>query len=188
MANNGNPYTTFENADKARMSGLELALSYDFGSLFDYDFSLKAYANTTFLFRNELQKSGSDKWEETLYTREKIGNFGLHFMSEEKWNIRVNGRFIGSRIEKDYFAPSQWSKGTRPTLANLAMQTQPYYVGKGLLKHPNALVFDASVYYNITKHFTVGINANNFLNENYTEKDGYNMPGRNFMGKVSYKF
>ncbi len=190
MPNNGEPFTTFENADKGRMSGVELSFSYDFGSLFNYDFSLKAYANTTVLFRDEYQKSGSKNWEETLYTRKKVGNFGLQFMTEDKWNVKLNGRFIGSRIEHDWFAANQWSPGTRPTLADLAMKTQAKYYGANpkLLKHPNFMVFDASVYYNITKNITVGVNANNILNENYTEKDGYNMPGRNFMAKVGLKF
>ena len=43
---NGQPkqlaVTTFENADKAHMNGLELVASYDFGSLVAYRYSLRA--------------------------------------------------------------------------------------------------------------------------------------------------
>ena len=35
---------------------------------------------------------------------------------------------------------------------------------------------------------SVGLNINNLFDENYTEKDGYNMPGRNFQVRAAMTF
>ncbi len=180
---NGDEYSTFKNAREAKMRGLEIMASYDFGALVDYDFSLKAYMNGTFLFHSKISDNNVNA--DIKYVREKTINFGLHFMTENKWNVKLNGRFVGNRIEDNWYT---WYPQVRPTLADLAKQTQADYEKQGLLKHPRFMVFDAHIFYNITKNITIGINANNILNENYTEKDGYNMPGRNFMAKVGYKF
>lgn len=182
--NTGDEYKTFKNAQEAEMQGVELMASYDFGCLADYAFSLKAYMNGTFMLRTKVLDL-DDKWKDIRYVRKQTVNFGLHFITENKWNIKLNGRFIGSRIENNWYT---WYPKVRPTLADLAKQTQAYYAKQGLLKHPRFIVFDAHVYYTINKNFTVGLNANNLLDENYTEKDGYNMQGRNFMAKISYKF
>ncbi len=168
----------FKNDSEAKMRGIELLASYDFGALVDYDFSLKAYMNATFMLEAKvLQKDFTTKkemWVDAEYIRSENINFGLEFMTQDKWSIKLNGRYLGSRYE------TIWSGYQR--------KLTPYKNAQGKLKEPAFMVFDASVYYNITKNITVGVNANNILNENYTEKDGYNMPGRNFMAKVGLKF
>ncbi len=180
---NGNPYDTFKNAKEAKTRGIEIMASYDFGALADYDFSLKAYMNGTFLFNSKVWDNNA--WVDMKYVRKQTINVGLHLMTENKWNIKLNGRFIGNRIEDNWYI---WYPQVRANLGQLAMQTQPYYAGQGLLKHPNFMVFDASIYHDVSKNVTIGVNLNNILNENYTEKDGYNMPGRNFMAKVGVRF
>lgn len=182
---NGDEYDTFENANKAEMRGLEIMASYDFGALIDYAYSLKAYLNGTFMLESKVEVAG--EWQDMKYVRNQTVNFGLEFMTQEKWDIKLNGRYMGSRIEDNWYNPA-WYPNVRPTLVNLAKKTQPTYVEKSLLKHPRFLTFDASMYYNISKNFTVGLNANNILDENYTEKDGYNMQGRNFLMKLIYTF
>ncbi len=182
---NGDEYSTFKNANKANMQGIELMASYDFGVLFDNQFSLKTYINGTFMLKTEVEVN--DKWEDMKYVRKKTVNFGVQFMSNNKWNFKLNGRFIGRRVEDNWYNPA-WYPNVRPTLPILADRTQHEYVKAGLLHHPEFIVFDTHLYYNINKNFTVGINANNIFDENYTEKDGYNMPGRSFMGTVTFKF
>lgn len=183
ITSNGSTYKSFKNAQEAKMRGIEVMASYDFGSLADYAFSLKAYMNGTFMLKTKVYDEQG--WQDINYVRKQTINMGLHFITENKWDIKLNGRYIGSRIENNWYT---WYPQVRPSLAALAMQTQPQYASKDLLKHPQFMVFDAHVYYNITKNIKVGVNANNLLDENYTEKDGYNMPGRNFLGKISYQF
>ncbi len=179
----GDEYTTFKNANEAKMQGIELMASYDVGSLFDYNFSLKTYFNGTFLLRSEVKNN--DKWDDMMYVRKQKINFGVEFTTDNKWNFKINGRFIGRRVEQNWYS---YYKQVRPSLPVLTDRTQPEYVKKGLLHQPAFLVFDTHLYYNITNNITVGLNVNNLFDENYTEKDGYNMPGRNFMGNVSFRF
>jgi outer membrane receptor protein involved in Fe transport len=48
------------------------------------------------------------------------------------------------------------------------------------------MVFDYTLGYNFKKGFSIQGSVLNVLDENYTEKDGYNMPGRSFRVKVGY--
>lgn len=172
----------FKNDQEAKMKGLEVMASYDFGALVDYDFSLKAYFNATLMLEAKVLVANfvtkEKSWIDTHYVRKQNINFGLDFTTQEKWNVKLNARYMGSRKELN------WNGGTRPNLAKI----QPQYSAMGLIKTPQFMLFDASVYYNLTQNFTVGFNGNNLLDENYTEKDGYNMPGRNFLAKVIFNF
>lgn len=174
-------YKTFLNADKAKKSGLEVMASYNIGALFDYKFSLKAYGNLTWML--DFKDKNKGIWKETLSVRKQNLNFGLDFLSTQGFGVKLNGRFIGSRFEKDFIGDK-----IRPTLKGLREKNQAKHLEKGLLKHPKFMVFDLSATYPINNKFEIGLNINNILDENYTEKDGYNMPGRSFVLKSSYKF
>ncbi len=175
---------TYDNTNYADMEGMELMGSYDFGALSEYKFSLKAYANLTVMFKAELTMDEGNTKEEIKNVRKVNGNFGLQFLYN-KLSVKLNGRYMGHRIENNWYT---WYPEVRPDLPALAMDTQPEYWEKGLLKHPEFLVFDANLYYDFSKSLTVGISAGNLFDENFTEKDGYNMPGRNFMGRCIVRF
>jgi vitamin B12 transporter len=73
--------------------------------------------------------------------------------------------------------------------------TKENYYAKGgyketdkILQFSDHLIFDYSAFYNLTPKARIGISVSNLFDENYTEKDGYNMPGRNIMGHASYFF
>jgi outer membrane cobalamin receptor len=57
-----------------------------------------------------------------------------------------------------------------------------------MLNYPDFLVFDLSVNYAVSRHLTAGCLVSNLLDENYTEKDGFNMAGRQFRFKLNYSF
>lgn len=184
---------TYYNANEANMKGLEVMASYDFGALYDYAFSLKAYANLTFMLNTEVtmpEKVQTDgikipaTTEDMKYVREQTGNFGIQFLYE-KVSFRFNGRYMGSRIEDNWYT---YYSDVRPDLPALAEEAQPEYWNKGLLKHPDHLVFDTSAYYEANQNLTFGVSVGNLFNEHYAEKDGYPMPGRNFMAKCVVSF
>lgn len=177
----GQKYKTYNNADKAVKSGLEVMGSYNFGTLADYKFSLKLYGNLTWMFN--FKNKTSEGWIETISVRKQNANFGLDFLSQCGFSARLNGRFIGHRFEKDFIGDK-----VRPTLNGLREKYQAKYYAKGLVEHPEFLVWDFSASYPIKEKITIGLNINNILDENYTEKDGFNMPGRNFALKASYNF
>ncbi|MCT4644752.1 MAG: TonB-dependent receptor [Carboxylicivirga sp.] len=170
---------TFINANKAKMSGIEMKAAYDFGSLYDYNFSLKAYANFTFMLDYTLTQDETKVQSDIKYVRKSSGNFGLQY-TDNKLSAKLNARYIGNRFEDNWFS---WYPDTRPGLKDPDTGTEP-----SVLEHPKFMVFDASFYYNITSSLSCGVNVNNILDENYTEKDGYNMPGRNFCIKGIIKF
>ncbi|MGE4585792.1 MAG: TonB-dependent receptor plug domain-containing protein [Mangrovibacterium sp.] len=176
---------TYINANEATMDGLELMSSLDMGTLLRKSYKLELYANWTRMFRSELEeKDNTGKTTRDMYyIRRSNGNFGLCYGPRPYLSIRLNGRYIGSRLEQDYYSD------LRPDLAEA-----DYYTGGGytaddkVLELPDYLLFDFSVNYNYNRHVNFGFTVSNLLDDNYTEKDGYNMPGRSVTGKVTYNF
>lgn len=177
----GQSYKTYQNADKARKSGLELAASYDLGTLFEKDFSLKVYGNLTWMFKYEDQSKGV--WSKTLSVRKQNANFGISYLHQNGLSAGLNGRFMGHRIEKNFIAAKY-----RPTLKDLQSETQTDLLANSLIEHPAFLIFDLQAAYPVKENLSVGLNVNNLFDENYTEKDGYNMPGRSFTVKAVLNF
>lgn len=185
----GKDTTSFRNANKSLMKGLEIMISSNIGALFNNAFRLDVYANFTQMFENTVNvslktKSGADSsvTRNMLYTRKCNGNFGIFYENKEGFGTRFQGRYIGSRLEPDNYA------SLRPEITASEYYTKGGYTAKDkILKHADYLVFDFSVFYTINKN-KFGINISNIFDENYTEKDGYNMPGRMVSGSFTYSF
>jgi outer membrane receptor protein involved in Fe transport len=67
-------------------------------------------------------------------------------------------------------------------------EIRPSLADEFVHRHPDSVIFDCNIAYTIRQKYTVAITAANLLDENYTEKDGYNMPGRLITAKFSYRF
>lgn len=177
--------TTYMNADKARMSGLELMSSVDFGKLADQNYKLELYSNWTFMFKSELQieDNGNTLKKDMQYVSKTTGSFGLFYDSYKGLISRLNARFLGSRLESDRFAV------LRPAYsADNYYTRKDYEASDKIIHHPSYLIFDYTLGYNFKNGFNVQGSVLNLLDENYTEKDGYNMPGRSFSVKLGYAF
>ena len=175
---------TYANANKSKMKGIEAMLSYNLGQFLPEKPELEAYANFTWILKNDFtQLVGTEMLTRDMqYVRKANGNFGLNYR-HDKINMRLNSRFIGSRLEKDSFS----SIRTGITSANY--YTKGGYVASDkILQHPEYLLFDYSVGYDFSEKVNFGITVSNLLDENYSEKDGYNMPGRSIVAKLAYKF
>ncbi len=176
---------SYINANESKMEGIELLTSYNLGNLFAKKFDLEVYANFTWMLRNEFsQLAGTEMLTRDMqYVRKTNGNFGLNYETENNISMRFNGRFIGSRLERDWFSAQ------RPGIV-----AANYYIKGGyeatdkILEHPEYLVFDYSVGYKFSKSVNFGILVANILDENYSEKDGFNMPGRNVTARLGYTF
>lgn len=176
---------TYVNANQSNMEGLELTSSYNVGALFENAFKLEFYSNWTWMLKNEFdEETESGKiTRETLYTRKWNGNFGVIYGPKSFLSMQLNGRYIGSRLEMDGLTT------LRPELTSADYYTKGGFTAEdGVLKHPDYLLFDYSVKYSYNKHVDFGFTVSNLLDENYSEKDGYNMPGRSITAKVAYKF
>ncbi|WP_329904732.1 TonB-dependent receptor domain-containing protein [Porphyromonas pogonae] len=178
--------TSYLNAQKAKMRGLELMASYNLGSLWANSFVLKPYINATLMLDTKVKiDANKDEWSQMLYTRRQNISFGIEYRGEEGIEFVLNGRFTGHRYEENWY---KYYPKVRPTLNAMLEKENPELAAKGLLRMPQFLIFDTSLYYHVNSHLMVGANMNNIFNENYTEKDGYNMPGRNVMFKATYQF
>ncbi|WP_461638652.1 TonB-dependent receptor plug domain-containing protein [Labilibaculum euxinus] len=178
-AYNGDEYKTYKNANFADMDGIEIESSFDFGALADYNYSLKLYANYTHIIdaivtQRVKQTDGTYKNEESQmrYVRDNNANFGIEFDNLNGLSTRLNARYIGHRYEDNWYT-------YYPIRTN---------VTEKVLRHPVSMVFDYSASYTIKEKYTIGLSVSNLLDENYTEKDGYNMPGRAITAKFGYKF
>lgn len=192
-------YSTFANANNGRMNGLEIMFSSDVAKALQSRYSLELYAGFTHLFNNKFDEiSGKDTpdektlTKEMLYVRRNIGNFGITFDTNKGFVTRLNARYIGKRLEQDWMF--SYDENWNPTSLRPDIKPEDYYT-KGdyettdqILQHSAHLIFDYSAYYNVTPQARIGISVSNLFDENYTEKDGYNMPGRSIMGLFSYTF
>jgi len=176
---------TYVNANQSNMEGLEFTSSYNIGALFENVFKLEFYSNWTWMLKNEFEEeTESGKiTRETFYTRKWNGNFGVIYGPKSFLSMQLNGRYIGSRLELDGLTT------LRPELTSADYYTKGGFTAEdGVLKHPDYLLFDYSVKYSYNRHFDFGFTVSNLLDENYSEKDGYNMPGRSITAKAAYKF
>ncbi len=183
---------SFKNANKADMSGFELMTSVNIGKLVDSKSDFEIYSNMTFMINNTIEEeltsaSGVDSLatKDMLYTRGINGNFGIKYRGISGFNARLNARYIGHRLEQDWFN-SSWGV-VRPMDDMYYYNQGGYTTADKILEHPDHLVFDLYLGFD-TKKYSVGVNASNLFDENYTEKDGYNMPGRSVMANVKYNF
>ena len=177
--------SSFTNSDKAHMNGLELIGSYDFGSLANYIFSLKAYVNATIMFDSKVKMDKDDTWKQLESVRKQNITFGLEYSSPRGLELALNGRFLGQRYERNWFG---FYPDVRKGLAELLNAEMPEIAKHGQLLHPASLIFSASAHYNVNDNLRLGVNLNNIFDEHYTEKDGYHMPGRNVRFSATYRF
>jgi outer membrane receptor for ferrienterochelin and colicin len=185
-----NDTTSYMNANSSLMKGVEVLLSTNLGTLFDNRFRLELYGNFTHMINSSVEESLSDMSggdslvvRDMLYTRADHGNFGIVFDNYSGFSSRLHARYMGSRLERDNFST------LRPGIT-----VGDYYSEGGwtqtdqILEHPTHLIFDFSISYTLKKHYKLGVTVSNVLDENYSEKDGYNMPGRMFTGSVTISF
>lgn len=184
-----NDTTFFKNANSALYQGFETMASVDFGKFLSDRYKLELYANLTIMtnctFEDTKVEGGNTvKFDrDMLYIRKSNGSFGVMFDNYKGFSTRLNARYIGSRLEKDNFT----SLRPKITAANY-YQKGGYTTTDKTLQHPDYLIFDYSVSYTFQKNKKFGLTIANLLDENYTEKDGYNMPGRSVMGSFTYNF
>jgi len=192
---NGN--LSYVNANKAIMNGVEWSADYDFGSLFDQHFSLELYTNWTYLFdanSSQITKSstGADSTftRDLLYVRKLNGNFGLSFRNQKGLSARLNARYSGSRLENDSYKKDDYSPiNLRPEILDTDYTTEGgYKLSEKILKHPDFLIFDLSAQYAFKNKIALGLSLSNLFDENFTDKDGYNMPGRQIKISLGYAF
>ena len=160
--------TNYYNANKSRIRGLEFNVSYDFGALENFRYTLRTFANITRSIKAQ-DITVSTTGAETVTAIQNVAkaniNYGIEYGNNRNYNIRFTGRYVGRRWDTDFNDP------LRP-----------------LVYYPEFIVADLAGSYNITKHHQLTLSVNNLTNENYYEKRGYNQPGRTFRLRYTYNF
>jgi len=179
--------TTFVNAGNAKMNGLELEFGLDVGKLAQMPFFLSFSGNWRHLFKFEL--NNADFITDLKYVQKNTASFGLEFNDKKRFSSRINARIIGSRLEDNWFYTFDFETWERIPLTSLAGNPiRPTLINEDILEYPTFVVVDLSAAYQINKNLSVGLAVQNILDELYTEKDGYFMPGRNFLFRLGYSF
>jgi len=167
-------YTTYINADEAKLQGLELELSYDFGALSDFDYALRFFTNFTHQIQAEKTIDGTTS--DMTRVRNNRGTFGIEYDDYNFFSARLTARYIGERTEENYYDDED-ALWFRPTLYDV-----------DVLTHPAALIFDINFTFKINHASKISVFSKNMFDENYTEKDGYNMPGRSVGVRYAVNF
>lgn len=178
--------TTYINSDEASIRGVELMLSYDLGRGLGKNFSLNLYGNATRIYRSKLS---SDAGETLIrYLARNNATFGIDF-SYRKFSARASGRYIGWKMNDNYiydFDPQTYEKIPFTTASGVTVRES--LINEELIKMPDFMVFDLFVGYKINKFISVNFKIDNLFDELYAERDGYYMPGRNYMLTVGTIF
>jgi vitamin B12 transporter len=160
--------STYVNANEANIRGLEVELGYDFGALSNYRYMLRLFTNVTSIHKAEEVTMGTDGSEtvKDIYNVANLTtNYGLEYSNLKGLDLRLNGRYVGNRKDTDF--------------------NDPKYPE---IEYPAFMVMDLSAAYTYAQKHTLTLLVNNITDENYYEKRGYNMPGRNFSVRYGLRF
>ncbi|MDJ1485375.1 TonB-dependent receptor [Cytophagaceae bacterium YF14B1] len=160
--------TTYVNANKGEIRGLEAEVAYDFGALKEYAYSLRVFANTTSIsYAKEITiaTDGTTTRKDIYNVASLTMNYGIEYNNLKGASLRINGRYVGHRKDTDY---------------NDLLYPE--------IQYPVFMVIDMAASYTYAHQHTVSLLVNNLTDENYYEKRGYNMPGRNFTLRYSFTF
>lgn len=160
--------TTYVNADDSRIRGLEVEAGYDFGALADRRYLLRVFAGGTSIFKAQdvTNNVNGTRTVVDIYNVAKLnGNLGVSFDSYQGLTARLAGHYVGRRQDTDF---------------NVS--------GRPQVEYPAYMTVDFSAGYTVAKHHTFSLLVNNLTDENYYEKRGYNLPGRNISGRYTIAF
>lgn len=162
--------TTFVNANASRMRGLEMRLSSDAGPFFHWNRSLRVFANSTWMLEavDETVVRSRDGLRDSSTLEADIKNvgkvnatFGIEYDDRTFLATRLSGRYLGKRLDTEF--------------------NDPRFPD---IEYPRFLLFDVSAQLRLGPQNGISLAVSNVTNENYYEKRGFNLPGRDY--RVGY--
>jgi vitamin B12 transporter len=163
-----NSITTYVNANKANINGFEIEYAWDIAKLADQDYSLRLFANATRSARAEevtIAVDGTRTIKKIANVPNFTATYGLDFNNLKGLDLRLNARYVGKRSDTDF---------------NDALSPEIIY--------PEFMMADFVAGYTYKKKHTLSLLINNITDENYYEKRGYNLAGRNFAVRYNLTF
>ncbi|MBB6501592.1 TonB-dependent receptor [Pedobacter cryoconitis] len=159
---------TYINANKANINGFEAEFAWDFGTLAAKDYSLKLFANATKSSKAKevtIAANGTQTSKDIYNVPNFTSSYGFEFNNLKGLDLRLSGRYVGKRKDTDFNDPKY-----------------PEIV------YPEFMVADFGASYTYMKRHTVTFLVNNITDENYYEKRGFNLAGRNFALRYNISF
>jgi len=163
-----NSITTYINANKANINGFEAEFAWDFGTLAAKDYSLRLFANATKTSKAEevtISIAGVRTYKDIANVPDFTSSYGLEYNNLKGVDLRLTGRYVGKRKDTDF---------------NDAKSPE--------IEYPEFMTMDFAASYTYNKKHSLSLLLNNITDENYYEKRGYNLAGRNFSLKYMISF
>lgn len=160
--------TTYVNANDSRIRGLEAEAGYDFGVQTDNRYSLRVFAGGTHILKAEDVTNAVDGTQTTraIFNVARLsGNYGVAFDNLRGVRARLSGHYVGRRRDTDFTD-----------------------IQSPQVQYPRYMTLDFSAGYTLAGRHTLSVLVNNLTDENYYEKRGYNLPGRNVSGRYTLTF
>jgi vitamin B12 transporter len=160
--------TTYVNANEANIRGLEAEFQYDFGARSNNSYSLRLFTGATLTHKAEevtRNPDGTETRRDIFNVAGLTANYGLTYSHPKGWNARLSGRYVGNRKDTDFNDPRS------PTI-----------------EYPEFMVVDFSAGYTYAQKHSLSLFLNNVTDENYYEKRGYNLAGRNYALRYGFTF
>lgn len=146
--------TTYANADRGRIEGVEVAAGYDLGAMRGYPYSLRLFASATRMLR--ARETTGDRTTDIRNVADLTAVGGIEFDDLERLNGRLSVRYVGERLDTDFVD----------------------FMDPGDVRYPEFLVVDLSAGLRIGAGARLTGEIANLLDEHYYEVRGYTMPGR----------
>jgi len=159
--------TTWENIGNAEMSGFEGELSYDIGTLFDWDFQLKPYAG--FVHLTEYKDKETD--ENLKYTSDWHVSYGITLSDYNGLSANLNIAYVGKQDIDD------WKVGYPAPV-----------VEKGSFNVANLTISKKVVDTGNFGDLTLKAEIENLFDKDYEYACDYPMPGRGFFLGLRYDY
>jgi vitamin B12 transporter len=167
----GWPDRTWHNIGKVEMSGFEGELSYDIGTLFDWDFQLKPYANFVRLTKYKDKETDED----LKYTSDWNVSYGITLSDYNGLSATLNIAYVGKQDIDD------WKNAGPPTW------TAPV-IEKGSFNVANLTISKIIVDTEKFGDLTLKAKIENLFDKDYEYANDYPMPGRSFFLGLRYDY
>ncbi len=155
--------TTYENSLGGEIAGLESALSFDFGALFNWRRSFGLFFNATHILKSE-EEQADGTMKDTHNVAEYTYNYGIRY-DDDLLDAKLHFRHQGPMKDTD------WNAAGYPEI-----------------EYPSFTVVDLVTGVNFLAHHRVILKIDNIFDEDYYEKKGYPKPGRCFYAGYKYMF
>jgi vitamin B12 transporter len=129
---------------------------------------LRLFANATSNFEAKeitVNKDGLETSKDIYNVSRLTTSYGVEYNNLKGFTTRLSGRYVGHRKDTDF--------------------TDPSYPQ---IEYPAFMVLDLAASYTYARQHTLTLFVNNLTDENYYEKRGFNMPGRNIALRYSITF